>query len=345
MSPTQIATRPDWRLEIQRAYTKPELLLANLGLNPEQFQADCKARSLFPMRVPRPFAQLMQQGNRDDPLLLQVLPRTQEFDKTEGYTDDPLGEISDNVLTDEVGGLLHKYRSRVLLIVKGGCAVNCRYCFRRHFPYQEVRFSQHELQQTVNYLNRHPEVNEVILSGGDPLMASDAQLKSIVEQLASVTSLKRVRIHSRLPVVIPSRLTQQLKELLVSTRLKPILVIHANHGNELSDTLEQHLNDYNRAGILLLNQSVLLAGINDSSAALSRLSERLFDANVLPYYLHQLDKVSGAAHFEVSDQRAQQIWQEMNHALPGFLVPKLVRELAGEQSKTPIMPAGPVSIT
>jgi len=345
LSQTQIATRPDWRLEIQRAYTNPELLLTNLGLEPAQFHADCKARALFPMRVPRPFVELMQQGNRDDPLLLQVLPRSQEFDQAEGYTDDPLGEVSDNVLTDEVDGLLHKYRSRVLLILKGGCAVNCRYCFRRHFPYQDIRFNQRQLQQTLDYLSSHPEVNEVILSGGDPLMASDAQLKSIIEQLASVATLKRIRIHSRLPVVIPSRLTRQLKELLVSTRLKPILVIHANHGNELSDTLEQHLDDYNQAGILLLNQSVLLAGINDSSSALSSLSERLFAANVLPYYLHQLDKVTGAAHFEVSDYRAQQIWQEMNQALPGFLVPKLVREVAGEHSKTPIMPPGPVSIT
>ena len=330
-------------MELQRAFTRPDELLRAVALDPADFSADVKARQLFPLRVPRPFVQLMEVGNPHDPLLRQVLPLRQEFHTPAGYSTDPLHEQSADTAKNEAKGLLHKYRSRVLIILKGGCAINCRYCFRRHFPYDEVRFDQHQLEQTLAYLSNHPDVNEVILSGGDPLMASDHQLQRIIAALADIPTLKRVRVHSRLPVVIPARITQELVVALTATRLKASLVIHANHANEISPSLGESMAVLRQAGVHLFNQSVLLKGVNDTPDALVNLSERLFDIDVLPYYLHQLDKVIGAAHFEVTDTNAQYLWQQMNIRLPGFLVPKLVREVGGENSKTPIMPDGNVT--
>lgn len=335
-----LLTRPDWRLELQQAFRSPNELLEYVGLDASQFFEDSRARELFPLLVPRPFARLIKPGDANDPLLRQVLPLKQEFDDTPGYTADPLLEQGDNVAVDKNQGLLHKYQSRILIILKGGCAVNCRYCFRRHFPYQEIRFSQHELSQTIDYLTRNPQVNEVILSGGDPLMASDKTLTRIIDALSNVTQLKRLRIHSRLPIVIPTRITETLVGILANTRLKTSLVLHANHANEISAELKHRLASLYKAGIHLFNQSVLLKGVNDNVDSLTELSESLFDCDVLPYYLHQLDKVTGAAHFEVSDDTAQQLWLGMNERLPGFLVPKLVREVGGENSKTAIMPDG-----
>lgn len=327
--------RPDWQLELKQAYTRPDDLLRALKLDPSLFTADSEARKLFTMRVPKPFVAQMQMGNRYDPLLLQVLPLRNEFDSAPGYSSDPLQEQQ-----GPVNGVLHKYKSRVLLILQGGCAVNCRYCFRRHFPYDELAFSKRQQDETLEYIKQHPEVNEVILSGGDPLMANDRRLNDLIGELETLPQLTRLRIHSRLPVVIPSRLTTELKERLSSSRLQSILVLHANHANEVSSELATTLADWHRAGIHLLNQSVLLKGINDNLTALTELSETLFSAKVIPYYLHQLDKVDGASHFAVSDQIAQSLWQQMTHELPGFLVPRLVREQAGELSKTAIMPDG-----
>ncbi|MGM0480384.1 MAG: EF-P beta-lysylation protein EpmB [Pseudomonadota bacterium] len=343
MTQATVSTRPDWRLELQRAYKDPVDLLVAVGLDPAHFTEDSAARTLFPMRVPRPFVQLMEHGNRYDPLLQQVLPAKAEFDTPAGYSDDPLVEQTPEVTAINSAGLLHKYRSRALIILKGGCAVNCRYCFRRHFPYDEVHFEQNQLQQTIDYLRQHKDINEVILSGGDPLMASDRQLASIVSALSQVETLKRLRIHSRLPVVIPSRITKQLTHTLATSRLKPALVIHANHGNEISESLGAALKPLRDAGVHLFNQSVLLKGINSNVTDLVQLSERLYDIDVLPYYLHQLDKVLGAAHFDLPQAQAKSLWQQMNAMLPGFLVPKLVQEIAGEPSKTPIMPEGLVT--
>ncbi|RUO67102.1 EF-P beta-lysylation protein EpmB [Idiomarina ramblicola] len=332
--------RPDWQFELKQAYTRPEDMLRALNLDPSLFSADIAARKLFSMRVPRPFVAQMQAGDSNDPLLRQVLPLHNEFDSAPGYSADPLQEQK-----GPVNGLLHKYKSRVLLILKGGCAVNCRYCFRRHFPYDELTFSKRQLTDTLNYIKQNPEINEVILSGGDPLMESDNRLNALIKEFELLPQLTRLRIHSRLPVVIPSRLTAELKTMLSDTRLQSILVIHANHANEMSLELAETLSDWHRAGIHLLNQSVLLRGVNDSIAALTELSETLFSAHVLPYYLHQLDKVEGASHFAVSDEKAQSLWQQMTHELPGFLVPRLVREQAGELSKTAIMPDGTNTLT
>ncbi|KTG24451.1 EF-P beta-lysylation protein EpmB [Idiomarina sp. WRN-38] len=330
-----VSPRADWLYELKKSYTRPEDLLSALQLDDSAYADDIKARQLFSMRVPRPFVQQMNIGDPNDPLLRQVLPLVDEFRVEPGFHKDPLDEQS-----SPANGLLHKYHGRVLLILQGGCAVNCRYCFRRHFPYDELTISQRQIDDTLDYIKQNPEVNEVILSGGDPLMAKDERLHKLVQELEALPQLTRLRIHSRLPVVIPSRLTDELLTSLSQSRLQVVLVIHANHANEISNDLSAALKKWHNAGIHVLNQSVLLKGVNDSSDALCRLSETLFRANVLPYYLHQLDKVEGASHFEVSDDKAQQLWLDMTQQLPGFLVPKLVREQARKPSKTAIMPDG-----
>ncbi len=321
----------NWQKELAQVFTSPEQLLEYLELDPGPWQAGLAARRLFPMRVPRPFADKMEKGNPHDPLLRQVLPLAEEFLQVPGFVKDPLAE-HDSALP----GLLHKYRSRVLLIVRGGCAVNCRYCFRRHFPYDDNSPDKAGRERALDYIAAHPEINEVILSGGDPLMAKDEHLDTLITGLEAIPHLKRLRIHTRLPVVIPSRLTDGLLQRLRISRLQTVMVLHVNHANEVDDTLASTLLDWRGAGITLLNQGVLLAGVNDDADTLSRLSERLFEAGVLPYYLYLLDKVEGAAHFNVEEQQARQLMAQLLTRLPGFLVPKLVREIGGETSKTPV---------
>lgn len=329
---TQNSVRDTWQLEMADSYTSPSQLGEALGLPENWVKQHENARKLFSMRVPKHFASLMQPGDIRDPLLLQVMPLASEFEEQPGFTDDPLQEQKSDAPT----GLLHKYKSRVLILLKGGCAVNCRYCFRRHFPYQEHSISERELQAILTYIQEHPEVNEVILSGGDPLMARDQHLEKLLDTLENIPGLKRLRIHSRLPVVIPSRLTQHLANRLERSSLQALLVLHVNHPNEVSEPLKKRLDYWKKAGVTLLNQSVLLKNVNDDPDTLIRLSEALFDANVLPYYLHQLDKVKGATHFSVSDSKGIALVNAMLRELPGFLVPRFVREVSGELSKTPI---------
>ncbi len=320
-----------WQQQLAQAQTSPQALLASLDLKEQDFADPISAKRLFAMRVPQPFIAKMQKGDPNDPLLKQVLPDNAEFDELPGYSADPLAEQQ-----SKLPGLLHKYKSRVLVIFRGGCAINCRYCFRRHFPYQQNNINKAKLLDIVNYLKSQPQINEVILSGGDPLMANDDHIQWFIEQLEPITHLKRLRIHTRLPVVIPDRLTLKLQQTLSHSRLKAIMVLHINHGNEIDDTLKHKLTPYAKAGITLLNQAVLLKGINDNIAALADLSEKLFEAGILPYYLHLLDKVQGAAHFDIVEAQATSLYQQMLSELPGFLVPKLVREIADEPSKTPI---------
>ena len=322
----------DWQREFAQSFSTPSELGKALQLDADWVEQQSAARTLFPMRVPRPFAALMEPGNPKDPLLLQVLPLQAEFEQVAGFIQDPLEEQELSGPT----GLLHKYKSRVLIVLRGGCAVNCRYCFRRHFPYHEHSVSKRELAHIDEYLAAHKEINEVILSGGDPLMANDQHIETLIQQIESHPHITRLRIHSRLPVVIPQRLTPKLTQLLSSSRLQAILVLHINHGNELSTDLQQRLQMLKHNGIWLFNQSVLLKGVNDSVATLVTLSEKLFAASVLPYYLHQLDRVEGAAHFEVDEAEGRLIMQGLLRELPGFLVPKWVRENGGEQSKTPL---------
>lgn len=320
-----------WQKELANVITDPKVLLSLLNIDTETYQQHYSARKLFPVRVPRPFVKKMEQGNFNDPLLLQVMSNQQEFDQIPGYIEDPLDEHD-----TPVEGLLHKYHNRVLLIVKAGCAINCRYCFRRHFPYQENSPNKVRWQQSLDYIKQNPDINEVIFSGGDPLMANDDHLAWFIENLEQITHLKRLRIHTRLPVTIPNRITKELVQALEHSRLKTIMVFHINHPNEIDDTFAKAIKPLTDAGVLLLNQSVLLANINDNSQVLCELSEALFSVGILPYYLHVLDPVSGAAHFDLPESEAIAIAKQMMANLPGYLMPKLVREVAGEMNKTAI---------
>ncbi|KFD21068.1 lysine 2,3-aminomutase [Tatumella ptyseos ATCC 33301] len=318
--------------QLTEVVTEPDELLKLLDLEHlPALQAGTGARRLFALRVPRAFIRKMEKGNPQDPLLLQVITQQEEFISTPGYSIDPLEEQQ-----NAVPGLLHKYRNRALLLVKGGCAVNCRYCFRRHFPYQDNQGNKRNWQAALDYIRHHPELDEIIFSGGDPLMAKDHELDWLISELEAIPHILRLRIHSRLPVVIPDRITPGLCQRLSQTRLQVIMVTHINHANEIDPALTEAMARLKRAGVLLLNQGVLLKGINDSAATLAALSNALFNAGILPYYLHVLDKVQGAAHFYVSDEEARKIMRELLAMISGYLVPKLAREIGGEPSKTPL---------
>jgi EF-P beta-lysylation protein EpmB len=320
-----------WQKDLRQVITDPKKLLALLDINADDYLQHFKARQLFPVRVPLPFIKRMKNGDIYDPLLMQVMPLSSEFIVTDGYITDPLKE-HDTVAE----GLLHKYKNRVLMIVKSACAINCRYCFRRHFPYQENSPNKQRWQQALNYIAAHTEISEVIFSGGDPLMASDEHLAWLIKQIEAIGHIKRLRIHTRLPVVIPNRITNDLVNSLSQSRLKVVMVLHINHGNEIDADFTQALEVLRNARIPLFNQSVLLKGINDDAKILIELSEKMFDVGIMPYYLHLFDAVQGAAHFDVKEERAVSIAKEMLATLPGFLMPKLVREIAGKTNKTPI---------
>ncbi|MEW6483362.1 MAG: EF-P beta-lysylation protein EpmB [Pseudomonadota bacterium] len=325
-------SREDWLQQLTEVVTEPDELLKLLDLEHlPALQAGTGARRLFALRVPRAFIRKMEKGNPQDPLLLQVITQQEEFISTPGYSIDPLEEQQ-----NAVPGLLHKYRNRALLLVKGGCAVNCRYCFRRHFPYQDNQGNKRNWQAALDYIRHHPELDEIIFSGGDPLMAKDHELDWLISELEAIPHILRLRIHSRLPVVIPDRITPGLCQRLSQTRLQVIMVTHINHANEIDPALTEAMARLKRAGVLLLNQGVLLKGINDSAATLAALSNALFNAGILPYYLHVLDKVQGAAHFYVSDEEARKIMRELLAMISGYLVPKLAREIGGAPSKTPL---------
>lgn len=324
--------REDWLQQLADVVTDPAELLQLLSLEKHaDLAAGSNARKLFALRVPRAFIQRMKPGDAQDPLLRQVLTQSQEFNDVPGYSTDPLDEQS-----SVVPGLLHKYTNRALLLVKGGCAVNCRYCFRRHFPYQDNQGNKRNWQAAINYIAAHQELDEIIFSGGDPLMAKDHELAWLVTALEKIPHLKRLRIHSRLPVVIPARITEGLCQILAETRLQVLLVSHINHAQEIDDQLRYSMQMLKRAGVTLLNQSVLLRAVNDNAQTLADLSHALFDAGILPYYLHVLDKVQGAAHFFVSDDEARTLVQQLLTMVSGYMVPKLARETGGEPSKTPL---------
>ncbi|WNJ96407.1 EF-P beta-lysylation protein EpmB [Vibrio ruber] len=321
----------NWLKQLANAISDPEQLLRYLEIDPTPWLQGFKARKLFAQRVPLSFVERMEKGNPFDPLLRQVLPLSQEFEVLPGFSTDPLAEQN-----NQHPGLLHKYHNRVLLILKGACAINCRYCFRRHFPYQDNKGNKAIWQENLTYIAQHPELNEVILSGGDPLMAKDHELRWLIEQIALIPHVQTLRFHSRLPVVIPERITPALTDLLAQTRLQVVFVSHINHANEINASLRQAMMSLRQAGVTLLNQAVLLKGINDSVDAQVKLSEALFQAGILPYYLHVLDKVQGAAHFFVSDEAAKIIMAGVIERVSGYLVPRLTREIGGRRSKTPL---------
>jgi EF-P beta-lysylation protein EpmB len=303
-----------------------------LGLPDDLLPAARRAAERFPLLVPRRFAALMRPGDVDDPLLRQVLPLADEFYESPGFSADPLDESG----SSPVPGLLHKYQGRALLVVTGSCAVNCRFCFRRHFPYQELPYGPEWWRPAFDHLRRDPTLHEIILSGGDPLMLPDHQLALLAKEAADIPHIQRLRIHSRLPVVLPERVDEALLAWLTGSRLATVLVLHANHAREISAEVESACKRLRRAGVVLLNQSVLLAGVNDDAAVLAALSERLAACGVMPYYLHALDHVQGTAHFLVDDGQAKKLSEELSRLLPGWLVPRLVREVPGAPGKMPV---------
>ncbi|WP_288378636.1 EF-P beta-lysylation protein EpmB [uncultured Acinetobacter sp.] len=323
----------NWQSQLSDLITDPFELLDQLEICSDALLSGAiLASKSFKLRVPRAFVGKMRKGDPLDPLLLQVLPHHLELEEHPEFVTDPLGEEAANQLP----GVLHKYQSRFLLTLTGACAVHCRYCFRRHFPYQENLPKQDDWPQIKAYIEQNPHINEVILSGGDPLTLSNRKLKLWIERLESLQQVKILRIHSRVPVVIPQRLDTELLEILKSTRLRIIMVIHANHAAELDDQTCAYLEKLSQYGITALNQAVLLKGVNDDAQTLIELSQRLFDARVMPYYLHVLDKVKGAQHFDLSGSKIDEIYHDILAGLPGYLVPKLVREIAGEKNKTPL---------
>jgi len=321
-----------WRRERVTAFTQVDELLEFLELDRTRIpDLDAEPES-WGLRVPRTFAERMRPGDPDDPLLRQVLPLTAERQPVAGYVTDPVGDAC----AERAPGLLVKYAGRALLMVTGACAIHCRYCFRRHFPYQDLGPSQARLERALDEIARDPSLTEVVLSGGDPLMLDDDRLDALIRDLECITHLQRLRLHSRVPVVSPSRLTARLAASLTRGRFASTLVIHANHPRELDEAVRSALLDWRAAGVTLLNQSVLLRGVNDRIEILTELSERLFACGVLPYYLHGLDPVAGSAHFEVDDAEARRLLDGVRARLPGYLVPRLVREIPGDHSKRPL---------
>ncbi len=323
--------RSDWRQAWREAISDPRELLGLLGL--DDLAADLPAADAgFPLRVPRGFAARMRPGDPRDPLLLQVLPQLAERTVRPGYTTDAVGDGA----ALAAPGVLHKYAGRALLIASGSCAVHCRYCFRRHFPYAESTAAAGRWQQAVAHVRAHADVHELILSGGDPLSLATSKLVELVTALADVPHLQRLRIHTRLPVVLPERVDDELLDWIGGLPWPVAVVLHVNHAAELDPAVAGACDRLRAAGALLLNQSVLLRGINDDADILVALSERLFACGILPYYLHQLDRVQGAAHFEVDDARARALHATLRTRLPGYLLPSLVREEPGKPSKTPL---------
>ncbi|WLD57707.1 EF-P beta-lysylation protein EpmB [Salinispirillum sp. LH 10-3-1] len=320
----------DWQHQLTEMIQDLSALLDACGLSEPPAPLANMLAVGFPVRTTRHFASLITPGDWHDPLLQQILPWATEQVDVPGFSADPLQEREASPLP----GLIHKYRSRVLLVPTGSCAIHCRYCFRRHFPYEGHRMGAKERAAILDYLSAHPEVNEVIFSGGDPLMLNDRSMQNWLTSLAGISSLTTVRFHSRLPIVLPDRLTPEFQRLLTSTRLQTVLVLHSNHAQELPEVLAQPLNALRAAGVILLNQAVLLRGVNDNLMTQAELSQRLMQLGVLPYYLHQLDSVSGAAHFAVSDNEALLLHNQMKEQLAGYLVPRLVQEIPDRPSKT-----------
>ncbi len=321
-----------WQQLLREAIRDPKQLLTELGLADEALRISPVAATQFPLKVPRGFVARMRYGDRNDPLLRQVLPLVDEERVVPGFDTDAVGDG----VARRASGVIQKYSGRALLIATGSCAIHCRYCFRRHFPYSEETAAANQWSQALTALNFDTSINEVILSGGDPLSLGTAKLKSLTDQLQSLKHIKRLRIHTRLPIVLPERIDDELLAWLGDIPLQKVIVVHANHGNEIDSQITKVLLDLKFADVSMLNQTVLLAGVNDDAACLAELSERLFESGTLPYYLHQLDRVTGTAHFEVDQQRALVIYRELLAKLPGFLVPKLVKEIVGAASKLPL---------
>ncbi len=321
-----------WQQALAEAIRDPFELLKILGLSTDLIEGHELAVQQFPLRVPRSYVARMEYGNPNDPLLRQVLPLAKESLISPGFSTDPVGDQA----AIKQQGLLQKYQGRVLLMTTPACAVHCRYCFRRHFPYTDHSGRQVNWDEIFEQIARDTTIKEVILSGGDPLSLSDKHLNRLIQQLNQIPHLRRLRIHSRQPIVLPERVNDSLLKQLNDTHLNTVCVIHCNHANEIGKQVAQALSRLKQTGTTLLNQAVLLKGVNDSADSLCALSEKLFEHQVLPYYLHMLDKVEGAAHFNIPDQDATALMDQVRSQLPGYLVPQLVREISHTPYKTPL---------
>lgn len=324
--------RARWQEAWRDAVRDPHELLAMLGLEDLAGRLSEGAAAQFPLRVPRGFVARMVPGDANDPLLRQVLPLDEEMRPVPGFGLDAVGDAAARTAT----GVLQKYRGRALLVATGSCAVHCRYCFRRHFPYAEETAARDGWREAVDAIRADEGIEEVLLSGGDPLSLATPKLAELTDALAGIPHLRRLRIHSRLPVVLPERVDDGLVRWLAGLPWPVAFVIHANHANEFDAGVDAALGRLRGAGAQLLNQAVLLRGVNDSVDALAALGERSFAAGVLPYYLHQLDRVAGVAHFEVPDEQALALHAGLRARLSGYLVPRLVREIPGDTGKRPL---------
>ena len=321
-----------WQQLWREAVRDPAQLLEILGLPDLAGRVSAAAGAQFPLRVPRGFVDRMRRGDPGDPLLRQVLPLDDEDRAVPGFGLDAVGDLA----ARGGAGILHKYEGRALLVATGSCAIHCRYCFRRHFPYGEETAAAGQWRESLDYLAADPSISEVLLSGGDPLSLSTAKLAEFTDALARLPQVRRLRLHTRLPVVLPERVDAELLAWLSGLPQKVVVVIHANHANEIDAAVAAAVAALRGAGAIVLNQAVLLRGVNDSVTALAELSERLFEAGVMPYYLHLLDRVAGSAHFEVPADEARQLHEALSARLPGYLVPRLVREVAGAPAKLPV---------
>lgn len=332
LSATPLAAPVRWQQRWREAIRDPRELLRQLGLDPVELGVSDEAAGQFAVRVPQGFAARMRHGDRHDPLLRQVLPITDELRIVPGFSLDAVGDGAAKKAT----GVIQKYRGRALLVTTGSCAINCRYCFRRHFDYGTENAAREGWRDAVDAIAQDPDIDEVILSGGDPLSLATHKLVELTQALRQIPHLRRLRIHSRLPVVLPERVDDELVQWLDSLPWPVAFVIHANHANEFDASVDAAMARLREAGAALLNQAVLLRGVNDSIEALQALSERSFAAGVLPYYLYQVDRVEGVAHFEVDDDTAKDLHAQLTARLSGYLVPKLVREISGDSSKRPV---------
>ncbi|MGZ8236826.1 MAG: EF-P beta-lysylation protein EpmB [Methylobacter sp.] len=323
----------NWQQQLAEAFNNIEDLCRYLNLSPNDLPISAAAAESFPLRVPLSFAACIEKGNAHDPLLRQVLPVSEELFAYPGYSNDPVGDLA---AATQIG-VLHKYHGRVLLIDTGSCAINCRYCFRRNFPYADLQLSKQQEDAAIKSIQNNTSISEVILSGGDPLLLSESRLARLIRQLDGIEHLKRIRIHSRLPIVLPARITEEFINTLTQSAKQIIIVVHCNHANEINDRVIAACNSLKNSGITLFNQSVLLKGVNDDAEVLCELSEQLFSHGIIPYYLHLLDKATGTGHFEVSETEALALMRQVQAALPGYLVPKLVKEQAGATSKQTVL--------
>lgn len=332
-STDQEANLPTWQQELSNSTIGVGQLLRALDIpqaSANQVLQEAEVDPAFPVRAPQAFLEKIERGNINDPLLRQILPLRQELESVSGYTADPLLELSKNPIT----GLVHKYKSRALLTLSSNCAIHCRYCFRRHFPYEANTPNRKQWQSSFDYIAANPEINEVIMSGGDPLATNDRQLRWISEKISQITSINRLRIHTRLPIVLPSRVNDELLSWLEKWPKQKVVVVHCNHPAEIDEAVKNAVTCLRQINVTVLNQSVLLKDVNDDASVLADLSEKLFEAGVLPYYLHLLDPVKGAHHFEINNDTARTIYQQLAGKISGFLLPKLVRDIPGANAKT-----------